>query len=404
MPLVTLLHEDCSKRKELVPGQLKRRPRSARRERREKGFSMALIALSAFVMVGSLGLVFDAGQMFILKNELQTFADASAMAAVSKLDGSQTGVQTANAVATAGPLGTVKPNGYNFDTITITNITTGFASSFTGAYDNYATANSTATNTYRFISVVATQNLNLSFMPVLQAASSIPISAKAVAGQQAVSDVSNAGLVPFAPDAHNTADTKNFGFVPGQEYTLKWGNGNTTNCAGDAGFDPGLAPSGHGFVNIGQGNATSAIRSAIEYGGYPNSSSTPSTLYAGEDLTQDPGNKGSSIFDALAARSEQDPDQTDTTVAAYEQSLLNGTANGRRIVTAPIVDPSTWTGNGNNANAIMIGFGSFLLDPGATISGSSGPICATYIGPADINGTGSGGTDGTKIYVNFLYQ
>src|SRR5579872_911324 len=103
---VALPNEDDSKRNEMVPRQLKRRPRSVRRERREKGFSMALIALSAFVMVGSLGLVFDAGQMFILKNELQTFADASAMASVSKLDGSQTGVQTANAVATAGPLGT----------------------------------------------------------------------------------------------------------------------------------------------------------------------------------------------------------------------------------------------------------------------------------------------------------
>lgn len=373
------------------------------RKRGERGFSMALIALSAFVMVGSLGLVFDAGQMFILKNELQTFADASAMASVSKLDGTQTGVQNANAVATAGPLGTVKPNGYNFDTITISNVTTGFASTFTGTYDNYATANSTPTNTYRFVSVTATQNLNLSFMPVLQAASSIPISAKAIAGQQAVSDVTNAGLVPFAPDAHNASDTTNFGFVPGQEYSLKWGNG-YTNCPGDAGFPDPLAPSGHGFVNIGQGNATSAIRQAIDYGGFPNSSSTPSTLYAGEDLDQDPGNKGSSIFDAVAARSEQDPDQTDTTIAAYEASLLAGTANGRRIVTAPILNPATWTGNGNNANALMIGFGNFLLDPGATIEGSSGPICATYIGPADINGVGSGGSDGTKIYVNFLYQ
>ncbi len=374
------------------------------RKRGERGFSMALIALSAFVMVGSLGLVFDAGQMFILKNELQTFADASAMAAVSKLDGSQKGVQTANSVSTAGPLGTTKPNGYNFDTITITNVTTGFASTFNGTYDNYATASASSTNTYRFISVVATQNLNLSFMPVLQAASSIPISAKAIAGQQAVADVSNAGIVPFAPDAHNAADTKNFGFIPGQQYSLKWGNGNTTTCAGDAGFSPGLAPSGHGFVDIGEGNSNSNVRSAIEFGGYPNSSSTPSTLYAGEDLGGDPGNRGASIFDAMAARSLQDPDQTDTTIAAYEAAVLAGTANGRRIVTAPIVNPATWNGNGNNANAVMIGFGNFLLDPGATISGSSGPICATYIGPADINGIGSGGSDGTKIYVNFLYQ
>ena len=120
------------------------------------------------------------------------------MAAVSKLDGSQTGVQTANTVATAGPLGSTKPNGYNFDTIRISNITTGYATSFAGSYDNYATASASATNNYKFISVTATQNLNLSFLPVLQTATTIAVSAKAVAGQQAVADVSNAGPVPFA--------------------------------------------------------------------------------------------------------------------------------------------------------------------------------------------------------------
>src|ERR1700674_1116887 len=302
------------------------------RKRNEKGFSLALLSLSAFVMIGMLGLAFDVGQMFIFKNELQTFTDASAMAAVSKLDGTQTGVQTANTVATAGPLGSTKPNGYNFDTIKITNITTGYATSFTGTYDNYATASSPAANTYRFISVSATQTLNLSFLPVLQGVpTGISISANAIAGQQAVADVTNSGIVPFAPDAHNPADTKNFGFTPGVQYTLKWGNGNTTTCAGDAGFNPNLAPSAHGFVDIGEGKATSAIRSAIEYGGYPNSSSTPSTLYSGEDLFQDPGNKGQSIFAALAARSNQDPDQTDTTVSAYEAALLAGRANGRRV-------------------------------------------------------------------------
>ncbi len=63
-----------------------------------------------------LGLAFDTGRLFIVKNELQTFADASALAACKNLDGTATGVTLAHAVATAGPLGTTTPNGYNFDT------------------------------------------------------------------------------------------------------------------------------------------------------------------------------------------------------------------------------------------------------------------------------------------------
>lgn len=77
--------------------------------------------------------------------------------------------------------------------------------------------------------------------------------------------------------------------------------------------------------------------------------------------------------------------------------------NGRRIVTVPIGDPSTYTGNGNGTEQV-IGFGNFLLDPASTISGSSGPICATYIGPGTLNGAASGASDGTKIYSVMLYQ
>src|SRR6185503_11431618 len=87
----------------------------------------------------------------------------------------------------------------NFDTTVITQVNTKYASSFTGTYDSYAVASIPATNSYRFISVTA-----------------------------------------------SAADTKNFGLIPNTEYTLKWGNGNSTSCAGDAGFNPGNVPSEHG--------------------------------------------------------------------------------------------------------------------------------------------------------------
>jgi hypothetical protein len=359
-------------------------------------------ATAVFVLIGMLGLSTDVGRMFIYKSELQMFADASAMAAITYMDGTQAGVQGANAVATAGPLGTTKPNGYNFDTQGITNVTTGYATTYTGTYDSYSTASGSATNSYRFLKVTASADLSLSFLPVLPGVpTSMTLSATAVAGQKASTTVTNGGLVPFAPDAHDQSDTKNFGFVPGQEYTLKWGtNGSqdVTTCAGDAGFTPpGQPPSGHGFVNIGEGTGSSGIRQSIEYGGFPNSLSTPSSLYIDEDIYEDPGDRGREIFDALQARVNQDTDTSSTTYADY---VSRATGNGRRIVTAPIA--GTWTGNGSNANTPILGFGNFLLD--TTYSGNSGSICAVYIGPGNTSGRSTGASDGTKIYSTTLYQ
>src|SRR5579871_5010193 len=139
----------------------------------------------------------------------------------------------------------------------------------------------------------------------------------------------------------------------------------------------------------------------MDYGGYPNATSTPSSVSANMWIGGVPGNRGAAAQSGVAERSDQDPDQTSTTIAQYRAST---TANGRRIVTAPIDDPTQATGNGNNAQLWVIGFGNFLLDPGATYNGSSGPMCATYIGPASTNGFGSGGTDGTTTYTAVLYQ
>jgi Flp pilus assembly protein TadG len=351
------------------------------------------------VMLAAVGLSIDLGRMFVYKNELQTFADASALAAVSQLDGTQTGVVGAETTATNGPLGTTRPNGYNFDTVAVSNVSTGYATTFTGTYDNYATANSGGGNSYRFLKVTASANVPLTFLPVLPGiATQMAVSASATAGQQGSSTVSNPGPLPFAPDAHDQADLHNFGLTPGVQYTLKWGNGNTTTCAGDLGFTPpGSPPSEHGFVDIGEGNSNSNVRKAIEYGGYPNADSNPSSLSTGDDLSGVPGNRGSSIFDALRNRSAQDTDDLSTTYAQYKAT---GTGNRRRIVTVPIV--GTWGGHGSNAAAPILGFANFFLN--VTYAGTSGPICAEYIGTGNLSGYGSGASDGTKVYSNMLYK
>lgn len=384
-------------------------PVSGPRRAKQRGFSLLMMACSAVVMVGMLGLTFDVGRMFITKNELQTFADAAALAAAAALTGAKSGVDSANAVALTGPLGATRPNAVNFETNRITNVTTGFGTSPTGTFASYATAYIPNTNTYRFVRVTATASVPVYFLVVLpNVASQHTLSATATAGQRAVDGFSNGGLEPFSPAAHTPADTTHFGFIYGQRYTLKWGNHDTTTCAGDFGFNPGNNSDQHDFVDIGQDtNANSSLRDVIEFGGYPNPTSDPSVIVAGTvahpgtSLDGIPGNRGTGIFDALSNRSLQDPDQTSIT---YEQYLVAGTGNGRRVISAAIHDPAQNSGSGNNAVTIVIGFGNFLLDRAFDISGSSGPICAAYIGPASTSGASSGGTDGTQVYSVMLYQ
>jgi len=366
---------------------------------RERGFSLILIGLALFVMIGMLGLAIDIGRMFVYKTELQAFADNSAMAAIAQMDGTQTGVQGANATALTGPDGASLANKVNFDSTTISTVTTSYATSFSGTYDSFATASSAATNNYRFLKVTASSNVSLTFLPVLPGISNLyTVSASAVAGQQATSNLTNGGLLPFAPDAHNPADTTNFGLLPGQEYSLKWNGGNTASCPGDVGWPvPGSPPSEHGFVDIGEGNSNSRVRDAIISGGYPNANSTPSSISTGDTLGGVPGNRGSSIFDALDTRASQDTDDISMTYAQYKAA---GTGNGRRVVTVAI--GGTWSGNGSNASTPILGFANFFLY--THYSGTSQGICATYIGPANTTGSSSGGTDGTKIYTNILYQ
>lgn len=370
-----------------------------RRKKGERGFSLLMIAVTVTVMIGMLGLAFDLGRMFIVRNELQTFVDAGAIAACRQMDGSQTGVELAHGTASSGPLGSTQPNGVNFDTTAIANVTDTYGTNLSGTYDSYATASGAATNNYRFIKISANTTVPLYFLGIVPGLpTSQSLQASAVGGQNPLSSVPNGVLLPFAPDAHNQADTTNFGLTIGSEYTLKWGNGNTTTCGGDAGFTPpGNPPSEHGFVDIGEGNGNSNVRTAIEYGGYPNPQSTPSSIYAGLSLGGVPGNRGASIFAALNNRAGQDTDDTST---SYSQYLAGSKGNGRRIVTVAIA--GTWSGNGNNAATTVLGFANFFLDP--SYSGSSGPICATYIGPASSNGNGSAGTDGTKVYSVMLYQ
>jgi Flp pilus assembly protein TadG len=380
----------------------------SRHAKNQRGFSLAMLAVSATVMFGMLGLAVDVGRMFILKNELQTFADASALAACAKLDGSGSGITAADTIAKQGPLGTTVPNGYNFDTVAITNVTTAYATSLNGTYDSAATASAVNPNTYAFMSITSQATMSLYFLPMIPG---IPfhytVSAKAVAGEmKQTGGVTGGGLAPFAPEAHDINDTTNFGFTAGHSYTLKWGNGTETTCSGDLN-DPWPTgestnfPAEHGFVDIGTGNSNANIKDAIVNSDYPPAGMIISSTTPNNTLGAVPGNRGASVFGALQSRSAQDSDQTSLNYTAYK---LSNTGNGRRILVVPVSENWGLGAGGTKTDVTVMGFASFFIPPSAGISGNSGPFCAEYIGRATSWNGPAGGTDGTVTYKIVLFR
>jgi hypothetical protein len=330
-------------------------------QRQERGFGLIVIAMCFTVLLGMLGMSVDLGHMFIVKNELQAFADASALAGCRWLDGTASGVRAANVIAASGPLGASKPNGYDFGTTRVESaaVTTLYAGAFAGPWVDYGTASAAAPNTYRFLKVSVSVRVPMYFLGVVGAGASQVVTSAAVAGEVPVSSPIG-GLEPFILDAPDPASPSNYGFVSGQEYPLK------------------------AFVDLGQGNQESSLRSAIVYTDFPALPLVPGTTR----LDGVSGNQGS-IFSALAERSRQDTDQTSDTWLAYKQAF---TGNGRRIITVPV------------GGSLAIGFANFFLGPASTIAGSSGPIHAAYIGPASFNGVAAPGGKGAQIHRVVLVQ
>ena len=327
----------------------------------QRGFGLIVIAMCFTVLVGMLGMTVDLGHMFIVKNELQAFADASALAGCRWLDGTASGVRTANSVAVLGPLGASKPNGYDFGTTKVDSaaVTTMYARAFAGPWVDYGAASSAPPNTFRFQKVSVSVKVPMYFLGVVGAGATQTVTASAVAGEVPVSSPTG-GLEPFVLEAPDPASPPDYGLVSGQEYPLE------------------------GFVDLGQGKQESALRSAIVYTVFPASPIVPGTTR----LDAVPGNRGS-ILSALAERSGQDTDQKSTTWLAYKQAARG---NGRRIITAPV------------SGSPVIGFANFLLGPSSTIGGGAGPVLAAYLGPASLNGVAAPGGKGTQIYKVVLVQ
>ncbi len=60
-----------------------------------RGFVLIAMSVTMLLLLAVMGLAFDVGRIYIARNEAQVFTDAAAMAAASKLDGTQAGLDRA---------------------------------------------------------------------------------------------------------------------------------------------------------------------------------------------------------------------------------------------------------------------------------------------------------------------
>jgi Flp pilus assembly protein TadG len=359
-----------------VEGQIMSRRASAQGER---GFTLLTAGVCLIAMVGMLGLAADVGRMYIVRNEIQAYVDAATLTATLELDGTAAGiVRASNTVATS-------TNRWNMGTLPFAGTQTDFATAANGPW----ASNPGAANGYRFVRVRATATLPLYFIPAVSSTNSSTLNATAVAGQVLKTSFPE-GALPFSPFAHNHGQP-DWGFAPGQRYTLRWGSNPKVGvnvCPGDD-AEPWVAhakaggASERGYI---EENSSAIIRAAIE----ENYQTRPITV--GEAVMMTGGNKQTQR-DSLITRVNQDTDPTSTTYAQYKAA---DAGNGRRLVLVPV--------NTGHPDNIVLGFNLFfLLDPSEYPHGGNKPFCAEYVGPF-VQGSRHQGAGGPGAYVVRLVQ
>ncbi len=400
--------------------------------RPRRGFVIFAAAACAVSILGMMGLCLDLARLYIAKNELQNFADASAIAATNRLDGTVAGILAATTEASGNV------NKWYFDTSSVNTVTVDFAPSPSGAF----ASNPNPATGYAFTRVQAVGTVPIYFLPIFSGVgTSSNVQATAVAGQTLLNSLGD-GAFPYSPDAHvpnplPVDPSGNFGYIKGELYTLRWdpvGKGSKkagipnssgkqmVGCSGDMnapGFIPGADNNGQrGYIDLmngGGGGGASFIRDAIM-----GNIEVPTPLTVGQFIDNAGGNKQNEI-DALLARVAQD---TNATTPTYYTAPAAGVGldppgrtyyavdppgvppptpprgNGRRLVTVPVNNPT---------NDAIVGFGQFFLppDPCPASPPDAQPCCGEYIGKADAlpaNGGGTNGSGSLGLYRIRLFQ
>ena len=136
--------------------------------RSERGFVLIATSIALVILLALAGLGIDVGRMYLIKDELQAFADAAALSAALKVDGTGQGIENARqAVAelTTGP----HAMKWNMGTEPITEIAVGFAKGDAAPDARSWQAEPHGAGEFRFVRVVATARAPLIFLRAFEA-------------------------------------------------------------------------------------------------------------------------------------------------------------------------------------------------------------------------------------------
>lgn len=362
---------------------------------RRRGVVLLLFALSILIIFGFIGLAFDLGRLYIVRNEAQGYCDAAALAAASLLDGTTAGI---NAARNAAQQGSYLGSGggwksYHFQNVSFTNVKVEFATTYLASDPSSGnwTENPATGAGYRFVRVTASGQVPMYLSPVLTGQSTATAGASAVAAQ-VKKTAFDEGLVPFAPLAHCTVAggpgsipkcdvngdgvPENLGFVEGQSYALRWGanvfqqtfNKGTVKtselsnwCSGDVSANGGQYPSQ--LLDIWKTNSQllqqkSGFWSSAQFQGNANAYAAMILGWQSTAVVEDGQLPG---FDTS-------PSQVQSVVKALEtRGSLPYPSN---IVYAPVIDPVSGT---------ILGFYCFQLYSSYPNGGDKN-WCATFVG------------------------
>jgi Flp pilus assembly protein TadG len=429
------------------------------RRQRQSGFVLIIMAAASIAMVGALGLAVDMGRVFIIKNETQHFCDSAALAAALQLDGTSAGITNATSAATS------LADNWNFGTTAVSSPTVEFATTSSGTWTN---APPDPPTDYLYARVKSSVSVPMYFLPVVMTTKvyTQTVNSQAIAGQVPLSTL-NTGLSPYSAIAQdNTVST--LGLVKGNEYMIQqahfsgggtgnnqcdpskpWNCFNGNICNDDTKIALWQAANIWGSSTSGYWGYTSntLIKSAVldliqlqtiyacPWSTFNNNPAGCSSVYLADvnltvdtniDPTLSSGQKQQQGID-LDTRANEDTYvltvyasgnkgngtkhltiDAASTWANYSTALANGTANRRRLLTAPVVWPYQSRQPGPGLTYV-VSYGYFLLETDVfsgtgtsnyykNAGGGNDAFCAIYAGPAVIGGK-NGGSSSPGAYM-----
>lgn len=397
---------------------------NARSVRARGAAAVQVVVILVPVLFALIGFAVDLGIMYSVKGELKTAASSMALAAAEQLIGTDTSTTAASAAAQATiETSTGLGNKYYFHGLPIGQTTGSLISTISdpayfstaaSAIASGSTGGQVGGSLAKYVRMTVTGQTQLlfwSFLPIVSQRN-VTVLATAVAGISAPLCVA-CGIEPFAVAAIDQSDTTDFGFVLGTEYSFSY----LCTAAGGVTSPPLLAgaTAGVSYVLLNRFNANSVafpdeMSQAFQdgAGGLPGNTDSMlacftinNTEVIWPDATVNACNATAvaplvtAALCGLDARFESTPQAAcagipsiDTLASIYQPDTdvnnypvyTDYIGDGRRIITIPIVDMLSSTGN-----MTVLGFRQFLVEPDQDATNLNpgdqyGRFVALYIG------------------------